>query len=477
MSDIRSSIKTGAIWSTVMAISRVGLQFLSTVVLGHLLSPDDYGLIGMMAIFIAVSETLMDAGLGGALIRKKDASVSDFGTLFTYNICTSVLLYFIIFIISPYVADVYEKPILTTLLRLYGSVLVIESLSFVPKIRLIKGLQLKKYAIIGLVSGVIGLTSSIIMAILGLGVYSLIWQAIIASSVNTILLIIVSHNRFIICFSFQSFKELFTFGFNTTSANLIKNFTENIFTNVVAKVAPLNITGYYNQSFKLQNVVASVQTTIIDNALFPVLSKEEDKRIVDVSLQINYFAAYAVLLIYLFLIFNSHLIVKIMLGNEWIGMVPFFKLLLIGGFFQSITAFNRNIFKTLAETLSIALCEIISLMSVVVLLIAMRYGVYAIVFTFIGYAVFRWQVSLFLLSKKGHVDYMEYMKHLFSILAPIVSASVLLTFFTFFESPILNGIIQSVLLLAFIVSYGEIKRLKEYLIIKQAAINSIKKWK
>lgn len=477
MSDIRNKIKTGAIWSTVMAISRVGLQFLSTVVLAHLLSPDDYGLIGMMAIFIAISETLMDAGLGGALIRKKDASTTDFGTLFTYNICTSILLYVIIFFIAPYVANVYEKPILTALMRLYGSVLVIESLSFVPKIRLIKGLKLKEYAIISLVSGVIGLTSAIIIALLGLGVYSLIWQAIIASSVNTILLIVVSHNRFSICFSFQSFKELFTFGFNTTSANLIKNFTENIFTNVVAKVAPLNITGYYNQSFKLQNVVASVQTTIIDNALFPVLSKEEDKRIVDVSLQINYIAAYAVLILYLLMIFNSHLIVKLMLGNDWIGMVPFFKLLLIGGFFQSITAFNRNIFKTLAETFSIALCEIISLTSLVVLLIAMRYGVYAIVYTFIVYTVFRWQVSLYLLTKSKHISYLEYMKRFFSIFSPIVIVSVLIVFLPLFKSSILNGIIQSFLLLGFIVIYGEIMQQGEYLTIKEAATKSIKKWK
>ena len=125
MGSIRKNIKTGALWSTVLAASRVGLQFLSTIILAHLLCPDDYGLMGMMAIFIAISETVMDAGLGGALIRKKNATDIDYGTLLTYNMSVSIFLYLFIFIMAPYVSDFYQKPILTRLLRLYGTVIVI----------------------------------------------------------------------------------------------------------------------------------------------------------------------------------------------------------------------------------------------------------------------------------------------------------------------------------------------------------------
>ena len=475
MSNIRNNIATSAVWSTVMAFSRVGLQFLSTVVLAHLLSPDDFGLIGMMAIFIAISETVMDAGLGGALIRKKNATAIDYGTLFTYNTIMSLTLYLTVFLIAPYVAEFYEKPILTTLMRLYGCVLVIDALAIVPKVRMVKSLKIKQYAIINLVAGTSGLLSAIIMARNGLGVYSLIYQSIIGSAVYSILLLVASRYRLRFCFSVQSFRELFGFGFNTTSANLIKSFAENIFTNVVAKIAPLSVTGYYNQSFKLQNVVASVQTTVIDNALFPVLSKEEDKKIIDVSLHINYLAAYVVVIIHLLLIYNSHLIVKLMMGEEWIEMVPYLKLLLIGGVFQSFTAFNRNIFKTLAETRIMAFCEIISLSFLVILFVAMRHGVYFVVLTYIGYTVFRWQVSLCLLAKNGHVDYFRYMKHFSGILVPIAIFASALACITFIPKPIINGLIRTTLLGGILLLYGEKMQSREYLMVKEMVIKCFKR--
>ena len=477
MSSIRKNIKSGVIWSGVLASSRIGLQFLSTIILAHLLTPDDYGLMGMLAVFIAVSETLMDAGMGGALIRKRDASPTDFGTLATYNMAVSVALYSIIFLSAPWVADFYQKSILVNLMRVYGVVLIIEAIAIVPKVELIRMLQFKKYAIIGLLSGVVGLIVAIITALLGCGVYSLLWQILMGSFACSVMVIFCSGNKLSFCFSAQSFRSLFGFGFNTTSANLIKSFAENIFTNVVGKIAPLHLTGYYNQGFKLQSIVSSVQTTIIDNALFSVLSKEDNNRIVDISTQINYLAAYIAVYLYALLIFNAHLIISLMLGEQWLGMIPYFKLLLIGGVFQSFTAFNRNIFKTLAETFSMVVCELVSLMFICFLFISMKLGVTAIIYTFIGYAICRWQVSVILLSRKRHINYMNYMRKLLGSIMPAIMAFAILSAIHFCENPIMGGLVSSFLLTIAIFVSGMFTQNKEFLELKSLLISVFNKFK
>ena len=477
MSSVRKNIKSGVIWSGVLAGSRIGLQFLSTIILAHLLSPDDYGLMGMLAVFIAVSETLMDAGMGGALIRKKDASPTDFGTLTSYNMIVSVILYLTIFLLAPWIAEFYDRPILVNMMRIYGSVLIIEAVAIVPRVMLMRTLQFRKYAMIGLIAGAVGLIVAVVSALLGWGVYSLLWQLLLSSLISSAMMIVCSHYRLSFCFSMQSFKSLFGFGFNTTLGNLIKNFAENIFTNVVGKVAPLHLTGYYNQGFKLQNIVASVQTTIIDNALFSVLSKEPNDRIVDISIRINYLAAYIVVYLYAILIFNAHLIVSLMLGEQWLGMIPYFKLLLIGGVFQSFTAFNRNIFKTLAETFSIVSCELFSLVSILFLFISMKSGVIAIIYTFIGYAICRWQVSLLLLNKKKHIKYVNYMRKLLVCIMPMVIAIAILSSIQFCENPIMDGLILSFVLTIVILVSGRLTQNEEFLELKSLLMSVFNKFK
>lgn len=477
MSLIRSNIKSGIIWNSVLAGSRIGLQFFGTIILAHILTPDDYGLMGMLAIFVAISETLMDAGMGGALIKKRNASPIDFGTLATYNMIVSISLYVILFFLAPFVADFYQRPILINLLRVYGLVLIIEAIAIVPRVQLMRLFQFKKYAQIGLGANLLSLMAAIIMALLGLGVYSLVGQIILSSIFSSAMMLLAVRYRPSFRFSILSFQSLFGFGVNTTLGNLIKNFAENSFTNIVGKVAPLHITGYYNQGFKLQNIVSSIQAQIIDNALFPILSKEKDGRIIDISIRINYAAAYIVVYVYALLILNAHLIVKIMLGEQWLGMIPYLKLLLVGGIFQSFTAFNRNIFKTLAETFSIVLGEFISLSSLIILFVSMKLGVVAILYTFIAYAIFRWQVSVLLLSKKKYVTYKYYMKHIFISITPTMITFIILTVVHFCNNLMIESIISSLVLTMSIVISGILTQNREYLEMSSLLQSVLKKLK
>ncbi len=398
--DFINSIKSGVIWNSLLAVGRQGLNFVATIVLARLLMPDDYGLLGMMAIFISVSEVLMEAGLGAALIKKKDVNQVDYSTLTTYNIAVSIVLYVIIFLIAPYISVFYSTSSLKLYIRIYAVVILIDSLSIVPKVQLMKGLCFRKLSIINIASGLCGLIVAIVLAFTGFGVYSLIFQYIISSLFLTSSLVFITHYKPKLQFSISSFKEMIFFGVNTTGANILKSSTENIFVNAVAKICPLSIAGYFNQSYKLQNVLSSVCNTVIDGALFPILSKESDGNIVRHSTSLNFYSMTFLSFIVFFLIINIDLIVYIFLGEKWMGTIPFLRVFLLFGLIQTYTSLNRNLLKSLGITLDILIVEMIASVVCLSLLFILGYEINNLLGVLLLYAMIRFTLSITALHLK-----------------------------------------------------------------------------
>lgn len=398
-----NKVKNGILWNSFLAFGRQGLNLIASIILARLLNPSDYGLIGMIAIFIGVSEGLVDAGLGGALIKKKEVKNIDYSTLSTYNIVISILIYSIIFLIAPLIANIYNHKILTTLLRIYSLTILIDAIAIVPKIKLTREFNFKVLSLSTVFSGLIGLCTAIIMAINGYGVYSLIAQYIVSSLICSTLLVMYSKTFPKIGFQLSSFKELFSFVVNTTLANVLNSFTENLFTNIIAKTSSLTVTGYYNQSYKIQNVLSSIQQRIVDGALFPIISREEDKDIVRISLKLNMYSCYALSFIYYILVINADIIVKILLGEKWLGATIYLQLLLIMGLLQNITLLNRNLLKSLAKTLDILLIECISLLFVGTCLVIIPLNTKIVLALVILYSIVRLSISMIVICKKEKI--------------------------------------------------------------------------
>ncbi|WP_028902251.1 MULTISPECIES: lipopolysaccharide biosynthesis protein [unclassified Prevotella] len=407
MKDKRTTFILGVFWNALLAVGRQGLNFLATIILARLLQPEDYGLIGMMAVIISVSESLIDAGLAGALIKKKNVSKEDFSTLSLYNISFSFVLYIIIFISAPYIGLFYKTPILSNLLRVYALIVVIESFSIVPKTILIRNLEFKKYSLVTLISGFMGLATAIVMAVYGMGVYSLIGQYIVSSAILTVLLYCITRYKLNFTFSKKSFNEMFGFGFNTTMANVLKGGSENIFINVVAKIASLTITGFFNQSYKLQSVITSISNTVIDGALFPLLSKEDDNSIINHSMKISSFSFTLMSAFVFLLIINADIIVYLVLGEKWMDTTPYLKILLCWGLIQMGTSLNRNLLKSLAYTSSILRFEIVSTLIcfVMLLLVLFGLGINYLLFALLMYSLIRFVFSLMEMKWKCDISF------------------------------------------------------------------------
>ena len=208
----RSSVTRGAIWSAVDRCGVVLLQFIINLVLARMLSPDDFGLVGMILIFVAVSQTLIDGGFAAALIQKRDASARDYSTIFYWNILFSVALYGVIYLAASAVAGFFAIPALRGLLRVLGVVIIINSFAIVQRTVLRKELNFKTIAIVDIFSYGIAAAVAAFMASRGYGVWSLVGMHLTIGLLSALLFWLMSRWRPTLEFSFSSFRALFSYG-------------------------------------------------------------------------------------------------------------------------------------------------------------------------------------------------------------------------------------------------------------------------
>ena len=245
LSSLKQKTISGVLWSCVERFSVQGIQFVIMVII---LLPSDYGMIGMLAIFIAIAQTLIDSGFSNALIQKKDRSEIDYSTLFYFNIVVGIILNFILFFSSPLIARFYNTPELTGLTRVLALNLFINSLAVVQRailsIKIDFKTQAKASFSAAIISGIVG----IVMAYTGFGVWSLAVQTVLNAFVNTVLLWIFSKWIPLKVFSFESFKKLFAFGSKLLASGLLDTIYRNIYTIVIGKKFASTDLGYFTRA-------------------------------------------------------------------------------------------------------------------------------------------------------------------------------------------------------------------------------------
>ena len=263
---------SGMIWAAIQRFGSLAISFLSNIVLARLLSPNDYGLIGMLSIFIAVSNTFIDGGFGVALIQKKDTTNKDFSTVFFWNIFLSLFLYFILYISAPLIQRFYDNiHMLSDVLKVLGVVLIINALTVVQLNRLRKEMKFKLLAKCNLSAAIISVTIAIILAYYGWGVWALVFQQIVYSLFNSIICWMVCKWKPEMIFSLKSFKDLFGFGSFMMFSSLFNTFCNNINGLIIGKFFSASTLGYYTQSKRLEDVSTMGFLSVIEQVSYPML--------------------------------------------------------------------------------------------------------------------------------------------------------------------------------------------------------------
>ncbi len=276
MAGLKQQTVTGVFWSSVERFSAQGIQFVLGLILARILSPSEYGIIGMLAIFIAVAQSFIDSGFSNALIRKKDRTETDYSTVFYFNIVIGIAAYFILFFLAPLIANFYNTPILSQLTKVVALNVFINSLAIVQRAKLTIEVDFKTQAkattISVFASGLLG----VYLAYIGLGVWSLAVQSVSRNFFNVFLLWIFSKWKPKRIFSLASFKEMFDYGYKLLLSGLIDTIYRNIYSLVIGKIFSANDLGNYSRAQQFANFPSSNINGVIGRVSFPILSKIQD---------------------------------------------------------------------------------------------------------------------------------------------------------------------------------------------------------
>lgn len=342
---LKDKAVAGLAWTSVERLAQQAIQFVIGVVIARILTPDDYGVVGMTAIFLAVANTLVDSGFGSALIQKKDKTESDYSTCFYFNIVVGAALYAAMWVAAPSIADFYHTPILTGVCRALGLTFVINSLSIAQTARMTAEMRFREMSAITIASQLFTGTLGLALAYWGYGVWALVIQQIAAGLARLIGL--EACLRWVPCGSFSraSFKHLFGFGSKILCSSLINTVYNNLYTLVIGRAFSAADVGYYNRANQFVQLPSSTLLSVVMKVAYPLMAQVQDdtdrlRAAYAKFLRAPLFILYPVLFGLMAL---AEPLIAVLLGDKWLMAVPLLQVLCIGAFFDPLTHINLNI--------------------------------------------------------------------------------------------------------------------------------------
>jgi teichuronic acid exporter len=332
-------------WSFSDNITTQSIQFIVGLILARILSPSEFGLVGMVTVFLALAQSLVDSGFSQALIRKSNPTQADFSTVFYFNFLAGLVISIIFYIAAPAIAHFYKQPDLVSLARVLGVIILINSTSFTQRTILTRRIDFKLQMKISFISAIISGILAIILALRGYGVWSLVWKTIIASLIQSVLL--WYFNKWIpaLTFSKGSLKALFSFGSKLLLSGLIDTIYKNIYMLVIGKVFSANELGFYSRADQFSRLPTQNITGTVQRVSYPVLSMVQDdteklktgyRRIIFTSMFITFFSM-------LGLAAMAKSLIIVLIGEKWLPAVVYLQLLCLGEMLYPLQALNLNI--------------------------------------------------------------------------------------------------------------------------------------
>lgn len=385
MSDsLKRDTLKAVFWNAVQRYGVLIISFLSNIVLARLLTPEDFGVIGLLNVFVAVAESMVDTGFGASLIQRKDTSNIDYSTVFIWNISVALLLTIVLLIAAPSISIYFNIERLSPVLRVASCIILVNALASVQMARLTKKLQFKLIAIRTLIAAIVSSITGIALALLGCGIWALVAQIIVSSVVCSVLIWILSKWKPSMQFSWASIKKMFNFGSMIFISGIFDTLYTNIQGFIIGKQFSVNELGYYTQAKKLESVPVQGTSSVLSQVLFPVYATVADDRgrhigIVRKNVRIITFLTFPIMLL---LIIIAHPLIEFLFSAKWLPAVPLFQILCVFGFLQPLNIANAQIFKAIGRgDIYFYLQTLKRIINIVLILLSVRFGLYAMMWT------------------------------------------------------------------------------------------------
>ena len=442
--------KKDYLWTLIGKFLPQLLYLITVMILARFLSPDDFGTIGILSVFILVANTIMDAGLGGSLIKESVVSKEDYNTIATFNYFVSILLYLLIVLFAPLIESFYEVEGLSKIIILLSLIFIINAVGLVPLAKLSREFQFKEISWANIFSVIVASILAILSAYKGLGVYSLVIYQIAQNLIRSLFLKIYSKYLYHIQFKISSFKKLISFGLFTTFVNVIDTFYENLLVAIFGKSLGVAEAGYLSQAKKIEEVstVSVIQT--INMTSFPILSKIKDDLYQFKKEAHSIFLTFCLILFPAVIAISvySEIIVTIIFGGDWIKSSGYLSLLCIAGLFIIMENLNRNFIKSLGRATELFYVTIIKrAFGIGIILLAIFID---IKYALIGYIISSFVAFLFnqiVYCSLAKERYVEFFRRLLMVIIPSLILYLLLYVCYIFIQSIVSRITIAVVIL------------------------------
>lgn len=392
---LRQKTIGGLIWTFSQQFSVQAINFVVQLVLARLLLPEDFGLIAMLSVFIAMGVSLMDSGLTSSLIRTKDAGQRDYSTVFFMNLMASILIYIILFFIAPVIATFFDQPMLTPVIRAYTCTFIIRAFSQVQQTKLTKEMNFKLQMLIQIPSVIIAGVAGVIMAYKGMGVWSLVYMNIMQTSLSAIQLWIRTGWWPSREFDWQLLKKHFNFGYKLTLAGLLNTLFTNLYNIVIGKFFSAAQLGFYNRADTLRMFPVQNLATALNKVTYPMFSsiQDDDKKLKQVYRILMQQVMFWLAPLMAILIIVAEPLFVVVLTEKWLPAVPYFQWLCVAGLMYPLHAYNLNILNVKGRSDLFLRLEIIKKCIIAIgVAVAIPYGIYGLIYfqvvsTFVAYFI------------------------------------------------------------------------------------------
>lgn len=400
--DIKQKTITGLAWSAVERFSVQIIQFVVQIIIARLLFPSDYGMISMLAIFMALAQTFTDGGFGNALIQKKDRTNTDYSTVFYFNISVGILLSILFFLCSGLIAKFYNMPALRPIIEVMSVNLIILSFQVIQKTILTIRIDFKTQAKASLIGVVIGGMIGIVMAYKGYGAWSLVAQFTTINIIQTALFWYFVKWKPMREFSKASFKRLFNFGSKILAANLLQTIYVNLYTLVIGKQYSATTLGYYSRADQFAQFPSSNITAILWRVTYPIMSEIQDdnQKLKQIYRQYIKLAAFIVFPLMVGLAAMSEPFIILILTEKWRAIVPILQIISFYYMLYPLNAISQNLMQVKGRSDLFFRLEIIKkLIGISLLFISLPFGIYYVCSSLIVYGLINLSINIYYTSK------------------------------------------------------------------------------
>lgn len=469
---------SGFFWGAINNFSVQIVQFVVGLVLARLLDPEDFGLVGLLTVFMAISSSLTDGGFTAALIRKKNCTHEDYSTVFIFNLLISLSIYLILFFSSNTIANYFERNELSMMLKILALKIVLDALSITQIAKVTRELNFKFQAKISLATSIFSGIVGIVCALRGMGAWSLILQYVSFSLITSLLFFFLSSWKPTFTFSKKSFKEMFGFGVKLLGSSLLGKIFNEFSTFLIGKYLSFSDLGFYTRANMFKNLPSQTINTILTKVSYPLLSKFGSDLI---KLKQNYRKLIKVTTFISFVIMGlmaatADDFIIILIGEKWTPSIVLFQMLSVVGMIYPLQALNLNILNVIGRSdIHLKLTFIKNIISLPILFGSLYFGLKGVVTGLVIISFVHLFINMIVSGKFIKYTMLEQLKDIYFQTVVIIIISSSTYCINIFDLNIYLSLITKILLFVLLLlSTGELFKIYSYLELKHITLNLLK---